>query len=364
MASSGIDFSKLTPDNGAVRDLRQLLFLAYASEKSVGDIVNVLPAQYNGDKVGFIGEFGPIGKASTGCDPTYGNDLISTSEKTWDIKEYAIAESICYKDLESSLLKYALKEGIAAHDLTGSEYLDGIVAPRLERAIKRAVLRFAFFGDKAASAYTSSNTSGTLAQGVDAGLFTLIDGYWKQLFTAVSGGKVTRVTIDANTKATPAAQKTAAKAAGVASGIVDDIITSGSAALRQQEGQRIYMTQALADALTIDVRNNNKGSELQWQELHDGMTIAKYGGVEIVAMPWWDEIISSMLNNSTTHAALDKPYRAIYTVKENLLLGTPSGDGIAEFEVSFNSKDRKNYIYAADSIGALVAQEDLVVVAY
>ena len=94
------------------------------------------------------------------------------------------------------------------------------------------------------------------------------------------------------------------------------------------------------------------------------MTIAKYGGVEIVAMPWWDEIISSMLNNSTTHAALDKPYRAIYTVKDNLLLGTPSRDGIAEFEGSFNSKDRKNYIYAADSIGALVAQEDLVVVAY
>ena len=81
MASSGIDFSKLTPDNGAVRDLRQLLFLAYASEKSVGDIVNVLPAQYNGDKVGFIGEFGPVGKASKGCNPTYGNDLITTSEK-------------------------------------------------------------------------------------------------------------------------------------------------------------------------------------------------------------------------------------------------------------------------------------------
>lgn len=364
MASSGIDFSKLTPSNGAVNDLRKLIFLAFSSDESVGALLNILPNQHNGDKVGFVGEFGAIGKASNGCDPTYGNDLVSTGEKTWDIKRWEVAEAICFADLENTLLKYAAKDGTSAQDLTDTDYMDNVVAPRLERAIKRLVLRFAFFGDKTASAYSSSNTSGTLAQGVDAGLFNLIDGIWKQAFTAVAANKLQRVTVDANTKATPAAQKTAIRAAGVATALVDDLISSGSPALRQQEGQRIYMTQALADALTIDVRNNNKGSELQWEFVQNSFSVARYGGVEIVAIPFWDEIITSMLNNSTTHAAQDKPYRAIYTVKDNLLVGTPSSEMAAELSIKFDDITRKNYIYASDALGAMIADENLAVVAY
>ena len=102
MASSGIDFSKLTPSNGAVNDLRKLIFLAFSSDESVGALLNILPRQHNGDKVGFVGEFGAIGKASNGCDPTYGNDLVSTGEKTWDIKRWEVAEAICFADLENT----------------------------------------------------------------------------------------------------------------------------------------------------------------------------------------------------------------------------------------------------------------------
>ena len=124
------------------------------------------------------------------------------------------------------------------------------------------------------------------------------------------------------------------------------------------------MTQALADALTIDVRNNNKGSELQWEFVQNSFSVARYGGVEIVAIPFWDEIITSMLNNSTTHAAQDKPFRAIYTVKDNLLVGTPSSEMAAELSIKFDDITRKNYIYASDALGAMIADENLAVVAY
>ena len=62
MASTGLNFANLTPDNGAVRDLKQLIFLSVLGAERLGSMFNVLPNQKHGEKVGFIGEFGLLGK--------------------------------------------------------------------------------------------------------------------------------------------------------------------------------------------------------------------------------------------------------------------------------------------------------------
>ena len=56
MASTGLDFAKLTPDNGAVRDLRELIFLSVMDVDQLGALFNFLPNQEHGKKVGMIGE--------------------------------------------------------------------------------------------------------------------------------------------------------------------------------------------------------------------------------------------------------------------------------------------------------------------
>lgn len=357
MASTGLDFSKLTAPNGAVESLRELIFLAVANPESIGGLVNFLPNQKHGQKAGFVGEFGLVGKASTGCEPNYGTDLISTSEKTWDIPAFEIAEKICASDLYSTLLKVALKRNTKVDDLTGSEYVEDVVAPRLELAIKKAILRFVFFGDK-------NITSSELKSGVSTDYFSLTDGIWKQLFAGVAAGKVARVNVAANTATSAAAQRAAIYQAGVATGIVDELIANAPVVLRQQAGQRIYVTFAFKDALDADIRKSNKGSDLQWESIFDGVQKAQYNGIEIVAVSYWDEVISNYLANSTNPTALDNPYRAIYTVQDNLLVGTESEDAVADIDLHFDPITRLNYIYAKDSIGALVAQDDLVVVAY
>ena len=95
MASTGLNFSNLTPDNGAIKDLKRLIFLAVTDPESLGKIFNFLPKQKHGEKVGFIGEFGMVGKASQGCNPTFGTSVLATSEKEWDIREWEVAEKIC-----------------------------------------------------------------------------------------------------------------------------------------------------------------------------------------------------------------------------------------------------------------------------
>ena len=109
MASTGLDFAKLTPDNGAVRDLRELIFLSVMDVDQLGALFNFLPNQEHGKKVGMIGEFGMLGKASTGCLPSFNQSVLAASEKTWDIAEWQISEQICYTDLRGTLAKVAMR---------------------------------------------------------------------------------------------------------------------------------------------------------------------------------------------------------------------------------------------------------------
>ena len=365
MASSGLNFSAVTPDNGAIRDLSELILREVAEPDSIGGQGNFLPGQKHGKKIGFVGEFGMLGKPATGCGTDYDHNLMNTIEKEWDIKRWEIKEEICYADLEGTLAQSALRSGTAVEDLTGTDYIDKFAAPRLTLAIKKLINRVAWFGDKDATVYhSSSNTNGTLKPGQNAANFTIADGLWKRLFAGVAGGKVKRVSIEANGKASKAEQKSAIRAAGVASGIIEDIITEAPAALRQMDGLRLYVSQALADALTLDVRHNNRGSELQWEALKEGISTARFAGVEIVALPFWDEIIDGSLQNTENTNAADKPFRALLSVKDNLLVGTESTSEMAELVIGFDQRSGVNYIKAIDSIGTQIADDNLVVVAY
>lgn len=370
MASVGLNFANLTPDNGAVRDLRELIFLSVTNIDSLGDLFNFLPKQEHGKKVGLLGQFGLLGKASQGCDPTYGNDLVKVTEKTWDIKRWEIAEGICFEDLLSNLGKTALRTGTSVADLTGTEYLDNIVLPLLESAVKRLVLRIAFFGDKAASVYDkTTNTSGTLKEGANAGNFTITDGFFKHIFDGVAkgvgaDGYISRVTIAANNETTSAAQRTAINTSGAATKVIDDLIANAPMQLRQANGQVIYVTQFLADALSADIKRNNKGSELQWKAIFDGIQETTYNGIALRAVPFLDEIIQGYLQNTTNAGAWDKPARAVYTIKDNLLVGTESQSEIADIQTWFDQTKQKNFILCRDTLGTLIADENLITVAY
>lgn len=356
MASSGINFSNITPSNGAVQSLRELVKLAVYNPESLGALVNFMPNQLDGKKLGIIGGFGLVGKAASGCNPTYGSDLIKTTEKTWSIKEFAIAEAICYEDIKNALVKEAAKRKTSVDDLTDTEYMD-IVSPLIEQAYKMALLRLAFFGD------TTLTASGMKVSGHEV-YFNFVDGLWKRLFDGVTAGDIKRVTVSANAQTTVAAQKSAIMGAGVATGIVEEMVISAPAVLRQQSGLRLYCSQSFADALTLDYRHNNKGSDLQWNALAEGIKTTQYAGVEVIALPFWDAIIEGELKNTTNANANMLPYRAILTIKDNLVVGSEGGDEVAEIDINFDHRTRENTIYVKDTVGALVAQDDLVVVAY
>ena len=357
MASAGINFAGLTPQNGALRELAELIFLNIQEEDKLGQLLVFMTEQMNGKKVGFVGKPGLLGKASEGCNPTYDNHLTATSEKTWEIKEWQISEKICYEDLIGTIAQHFAQNGSDVADLTDTEYMDTIVRPIFEQAIPELIIRFAFFGDK-------DIESGELQDGVDVGAFNLIDGIWKQLFTGVTEGKTRRVAIAANEATTVDAQYEAMRQAGSATGVLNELIIRTPAKMRNLAGRRFIVTQAFADMLNLDIQMNNKGSELQWESIFAGIQKTSYQGVELLAVPQFDEIIQSYLKNTTNANAYDKPFRVIYGSKDNFRAGTESKESIATLKVWFNEDEQTNKMLAKDTLGALVVSEEYAAVAY
>lgn len=360
MASAGLNFANLTPDNGAVRDLKQLIFTAVLDTDNLGALFNVLPKQKHGDKVGIVGEFGLVGKADSGCNKTFDSTAIATSEKTWSIKAWEVALQLCYKDLEGTLAQVAMRTKTDIADLTGTEYLDYVVLPRLELAIRKMLQRFAWFGDEAAAKVSSG---GVLKDDANVANFNVTDGVWKRVFALVAANAERHTTIAANAKTTFAEQKSAIREKGVATDVMDNLISDASNELRQAEKQVIFVSQSLKDALNADIKKNNIGSELQWEAMFDGITKTTYNGIEVIALPFWDEIIKGY-ETVSGGKSWNKPYRAIYTTHDNLLLGVEGENEIADLQVWFSQDKQANHILAMDKVGTLIADNNLIQVAY
>lgn len=353
---AGINFESLTPKNGAVQDLAELIFLELQEDDKLGQLVTFMTRQENGKKLGFVGKAGLLGKKAKGCDPEYAKNLVQASEKTWTLEEWEIAEEICYKELENTIAEHFAANGSDMADLTSSDYMEKVVRPLLEQAIRDLIVRLVFFGD--------TEAEGNLKAGVDAEYFNLFDGIWKQLFVAVTAGKTTRVNVEANTKTTVAAQYEAMRQPGAATGVLNSLIINTPMKLRTMADRVFIVTQAFADMLNLDIQENNKGSELQWESIFAGIQKSTYQGITLIAVPQFDEIIQDYLKNSTNADAYDKPFRVIYGAKGNFRAGTKSAETLADLQITFDKKDRKNYIYAADTLGALVLAEEYAAVAY
>lgn len=356
MASVGLDFTQITPDNGAVREVNKLIFKDVLSSDRIGSLLNIFRNVYNGDKLGLIGEFGLLGTASTGCNPEWGNDAIATEEKEWDMAAWQIAEKLCYADIEDTLVKYTLETGTDIADMTSNDYLDEVVVPRLELAIMKMIVRLAFFGDKDAENVTDG---GVIKDGVNTAYFTLIDGIFKQLYAIATTDASKRVVIAANSEATKAAQ-----IAGINTEAVDtlnNMIAAASPALRQQSDQVIYITQSMADGLEAQLLASYYGSELHWQSLFGGIRETTYRGIKLRVVPMFDEIIQSYEGDAT---AYNLPHRAIYTTERNLALGVNGTEEFSRLRISFDETTLLNHIYATDKLGALVLDSNMVVVAY
>lgn len=357
-----MNFSQFTVDNGALRDLGELLFVTAFNNPDIELVMSQETGVYNGKKLGYIDDMGDVGKNQSGCNPTYENVNITGIEKTWDLGPWQIPLKMCYEELENTLAKYGLDWGTNVANLIDTPYWTDILMPLLEKAMLEMYWRIVFFGDKDAANIANG---GLLKAGIDPKLFNMCDGFFKRFkaITATNPHQLTSIaanvateTISGTEKITYKSQKEAIRVAGVACGIVDDLLSDADSRIFDKDDHAIFMTNSLFKALRNDVKRLHN-LQLTVEHVTGGIQMSEYDGHNIIVLDIWDRMIKKYEDNGVS---LNCPHRALLASPQNLFAGTTAKEAISDVSVTFDDVTRLNHIFAQSNIGTLVGEDDLI----
>lgn len=352
-----INWNQFTVDNGAITDLRELLFLTVYDDPDIDLTIKNETGVTNGKKLGYIDSMGDVGEARSGCDPQYSKVNVTGIQKEWELGDWEIAKEICYDELENTIAEDSLNTGTDLAYLQDTPYWDQVLMPLLEKAMKEMFWRIVWFGDKDAKDIADG---GILKAGINPKLFNMCDGLWKRLQAIIAANPNQHTEIAANAATSYLDQKNGILVPGTAIKIFDTLLADADSRIFDKPGSAIFCTNSMFKALRTDLVERYGKTTMPFENVATGITLSEYDGRTIIALDIWDRLIKKFEDTGT---ALNCPHRAIVCSPDNLFVGTNDKDKIASLSVHFNDKDRKNYIYAASKIGTLVGEDELVQVA-
>jgi hypothetical protein len=299
----------------------------------------------------FLGLLSKVSKKDAGCSSSPTNGTISTSQKFWDPEQIEIWQSECYSNLEGNFMVYAKKLGIESPDLTGTTWAQ-FLSDRLTDAMAEDVFRIVWFNDKDAANYDDS-PAGKITNGVSVTDYNIIDGLFQQLDVIVAADADRGVSIAENLLSTYALQD--ALATDRAFLVYRALLNKADYRLRTQPDQIIISTQSLVDNYVDFLESKSQVFSLV--ETINGISQVKYRGMTIYGFNFWDRTIRADFNNGTKY---DKPHRALYTTKSNIMVGVDAASAISEFEVWYEKKDKTTNMRGHYKIDAKILEDYLV----
>ena len=343
----------LQPEN--LESLREAVIKKVLDDEDIRNVVTIKRVK-NGAPLAVIGEMDAVGHAGAGCNPTYEEIGIGNALQRWALGPWEIALKICYENLEDTIAEYSLRTGTAIGDLTGTDFM-AIYMELLVTQVRRMIWRFAWFGDKNASTVADG---GSVTNGTDVTLLTTCDGLWKRLYAIATASASQKTAISANTQTTYAAQKSAMLAAGYATTLVDNILLDANSRVNANGEATLFMNKKFADYLAHDIKVTYKDN-MPWEKIFDGFYVGYYNGVRIGAIETWDYMIDTYENTGT---AWNKPFRAVLANPNNLLVGVDKENPVDDLDIIFDRVNRMNHVYATGKMDTLIAQPELVHMAY
>lgn len=343
----------LQPEN--LESLRDAVIKKVLDDEDLRRVVTIKRVR-SGEPLAIIGEMDAVGHAGAGCNPTYEEIGIANSVQRWALGAWEIALKICYENLEDTIAEYSLRTGTAIGDLTGTDFM-AIFMELLVTQVRRMLWRLIWFGDTTAD---NISDGGVITNGVDPTLLTANNGLWKRLFAIATADATKRTVISANTGNSYANQKSAMLAAGYATTLVDNILLDASSRVNANGAATLFVNKKFADYLAHDIKVTYKVN-MPFERIFDGFYLGYYGGVQIGAIETWDYMIDTYEN---TGAKWNLPFRAVLANPNNLLVGVDKQNPVDDLDIIFDRVNRMNHIYATGKLDTMVAQPDLVHVAY
>lgn len=303
-------------------------------------------------QVPIIGQLGDLGRIDPGaCGVNTFSGTFPVSEKIWRVKTFSERLDFCLKQLPANF-KVWRDEKIALKSWESIDRpLEQFLVDTTKRAVTRAIIRQAEFGDTGAVAGTNFTT------GLDVALVTGFNGIWKQIFLDDAGAKkIKRVVIDANNLSTFGAQMALAPDAAY------NILTEVTRGLDPE-----YYSTANEINITPDLWNNYidfiklKGGGYDVSMYMNGIQTKMFDGFKVNVRYDWKQYIEKYQKLTNTYML---PHRVTFTVKENLPVGTSDTQSFSELDMFYDKRDKKIYADVAWKLDSKLLLEKGIVVAY
>lgn len=303
-------------------------------------------------QIAFLGRLTKVTQKDAGCGTGILNKEIPMTEKYWNPTAVKIWLTQCASDLEQTFWVWGLNKGIAKYDLTAGDFID-FAMEVMTSAVKEDALRMAWFGDTAAD--TIANGS-FLNSASDVPFYDAIDGFWKQIFDAVTGTTMKKVAISVNANATYATQ---ALGSTDAYDTFRKMLEQADSRLKSEPSKMFLCTTSMFDNWLA--YKETKDIDMSFVRQEQGFKTDIYRGVPIIAVDAWDRAIDSDMNNGTKWIL---PHRAVLTTKENLMVGLDSATATTDFKVFLDDVTEINHMKGGYKVDVKVMHDFMAIVAY
>jgi hypothetical protein len=280
-------------------------------------------------KLSFDNNIQKVLKAKAGCARDVNNKIITLSERTLEVETVGFDMEQCATELSDQIEETYLNKGNDIHDLNGT-FIKTYIEEKVAGALQQDIPRLIFFGDKASvdPAYSPLD-----------GVFKVLDTY-AATNPDMAGAQIPLAAADGSTGA----------GADAVLGVFRDLYKKQAAAMVAvpKANKRFIVSNELKEAL-VDAYTTKAGAVsgdifISRTEGGEGEEVVRYKGIEVVGMANWTEIIENDFNAS-------RLYRAILTVKENLVLGTDRIADMMSVKFEYHPYQRVNTLETRFKLG-------------
>jgi len=352
--ASEISLSGLTLEPQEATEVSQAVFEAAYAIPALADAHDVRTGIQMKTQIPLFGQLGILGKKSSGCTPSAGG-VISTTEKYWDPQLIDFRLTHCQGDL-SQLFKLWKRSRVALNtwEDVDNEMMN-FIADRAIEATAETILRISSFGDSTGKLVADG---GVITAGTTIAYFTMLDGLWKQIFTAVTAGDLTaKYAITENSGVSYVAQL--ALASDRALNVLRELYTKIDPRVFAMTGLVFEMTRSLFSNWQDYMETQSINFTLDRTEA--GSTKWTYRGIPIVVRDDWDRNIRAYEDNGTTY---NLPHRALLSPIGNIPVGTSDVESFNQFDAFYDKVTKSHYTDMAFYLDVKEIEEYAISVAF
>jgi len=351
--ASTLDLSALTINDEEAHDAGKAVFERVYTKQELENIHYLMTGFKMKTQIPIMGLMsGLIGKASTGCAPNASAEVVALSEKFADPVLIDFRLTHCQGEINQKFKMWQRADN-ARETWEDAKQVMEFIIDRATDAVRESILRVIEFADKTADNVANG---GSITAGVDPTFFTMLNGFWQQIFADAA---LVRYTIPENGEATKAAQ--AALGSDRALQTLRYLIDNCDSRIFDMEQSQIkfQVTRSLFNNLRNYYEDKSLGFTIE--RTANGAPLLSYNGYEIVPRHDWDRNIKAYHDLGSSYLY---PNRAIFGPTVNIPVITSDKESMSSVESFYDRTDRKWYVDVAYYLDAKLLESYLTAVAY